>query len=419
MAGFWRTIFRVGRSQGGDTVSDGLQNPRIQRRGSVPVDFDAAMSISAFWACARLLTEVVAAMPLKCYEIDPETNIKVPKTEYDLFTLLRYKPNARMTTTEFLEFLMLSLVTHGNFYAAVQRTARGQILDITPLVASQMNVRLQDGILYYEYTESDSSTKVFAEKSIWHLRLFGNGVVGLSPLQYAARAVGIAVAADDRIDKLAASGGKATGILTIDSALTDKQRAAVKENFKNMETGDADELFVLEAGFKYQQTSISPSDMQLIENRRFQVEDIARFMGVPSVLINDTSASTTWGSGIEQIMQGFYKLNLRPYLERIESSIVRHLMPREDWGKVVIEFDFDSLLRADKSTRLEGQSKAVNSGLLTPNEGRAEEGKAPLKGGGVLYLNSTLVPAGTTINGDRDSEGESDEERVDAEDNSA
>ena len=119
-------------------------------------------------------------------------------------------------------------------------------------------------------------------------------------------------------------------------------------------------------------------------------------MGVPGVLINDTQSSTTWGSGIEQINMGFYKLNLKPYLERIEASIKRHLMPRDDWETIDIEFSFDSLLRADASTRAETNSKQVNSGQKTPNEVRASEGLPPEEGGDKIYLNGSLVPAGTS-----------------------
>jgi len=383
-------------NSGGDSRKEGFQNPAPSRRVTAePVTFDSAMSVSAFWASARLLTEVVAAMPIKCYEIDEATHVKKPRTDYELWELINYQPNKRQTRTEFFECIMLSLVTWGNAYVAVERTSRGRVIALTPLVSSQMGVELIDGSLVYCYTTADSSVRVFAEESIWHIRLFGNGIVGLSPLGYAATSISIAQAADKRVSDLAASGGKATGILTVDDALTDKQRAAIKENFKGLEEGASEGLFVLEAGFKYQQTSMSPSDMQLIENRRFQVEDIARFMGVPSVLINDTSATTTWGSGIEQITQGFYKLNLRPYLERIESSLKRHLMPKSDWKSVSIEFDFDALLRADFNTRVNAASTAINAGLLTPNEGRAREGLEEKDGGDDIYLNGSLVPAGT------------------------
>ena len=59
-----------------------------------------------------------------------------------------------------------------------------------------------------------------------------------------------------------------------------------------------------------------------------------------------------------------------------------------------IEFDFDALLRADRKTRAEAARAEVNAGLLTPNEGRSEEGRPPKEGGDDIYLNGSLVPAG-------------------------
>jgi len=109
-------------------------------------------------------------------------------------------------------------------------------------------------------------------------------------------------------------------------------------------------------------------------------------------LINDTSSSTVWGSGIGELVQGFYKLNLRPYLERIESSIKRHLMPPQHWDRYEIEFDFDSLLRADLAARMEAYQKGINAGVYAPNEPRAAEGLAPKPGGDRLLVNGTMVP---------------------------
>lgn len=393
--GWWSRLWGAG----GDQRHEGFQNPRPKKSTASNVGFDDAMSMSAFWAAARLLTEVVAAMPIVCYErtVDASGNLSRKRVEtYLLWKVLSQIPNQFQTGTEFIEAIMLSLVTNGNFYGLKQTNSQGEIIGITPLVASQMDPILMDGSIIYQYTESDKSVKVFAADKIWHIKLFGNGIVGLSPMGYASRSLGIALAADERVNTLAKNGGKATGILTVDGALTEQQRLRVKENFKGLEDGDEDGLFVLEAGFQYHQTSLSPADTQLIQNRRFQVEDIARFMGVPSVLINDTAATTTWGSGIEQITQGFYKLNLRPYLERIESSIKRWLMPATEWDKYDIEFDFDSLLRADFVTRMEAYNKGINSGMLAPNEGRANEGLGPKEGGDKIYLNGSLVPAGET-----------------------
>ena len=388
--GWFSTLFR----RGGDSVKQGVQQNAPSSGGEISVTFDTAMSVSAFWASVRLLTETVAAMPLRCYDVNSDSGIKKTNTGYQLWQLLNYQPNSYMTRTEFFEFLVMSLVVNGNSYFSMLRNSAGEIVSLMPLVASQMKIELVNNSVTYHYTDNKSFLKVYSPESIWHTKLFGNGLVGLSPLGYAAKSIGIAQEADKRVSKLAKSGGKSTGILTVDGALRPDQRESIRNEFSKMTEGPESGLHVLEAGLKYQQTSMSPSDMQLIENRRFQIEDIARFMGVPSVLINDTSASTTWGSGIEQITQGFYKLNLRPLLERVESSIKRHLMPGSDWASIDIEFDFDALLRADKQTRLDAQAKAVNAGLMTPNEGRAAEGLEPKIGGDNIYLNGSLVPAG-------------------------
>ena len=261
-------------------------------------------------------------------------------------------------------------------------------------MSAQMKVILDsDGSLIYHYTTNGGREKFYAAESIWHVKLFGNGVVGLSPMGYMAKTLGVSIDSDDRMATLAASGGKTNGVLMVDKLLKKEQRERIRENFAGLTEGRTDQLFVLEADMKFQRTSLSPQDMQLLETRRFQTEDIARFLGVPSVLINDHTGATAWGSGIYQIMQGFYKLGLRPLLERFESSMKRHLMPTDDWDKIDIEFDFDSLLRADLATRLEANNKAINSGQMTPNEARREEGREDKPGGDSIYLNGTLVPA--------------------------
>lgn len=385
--------YNFGFGKGGDSIKTGVQNP-MPATPTVVKDFDVAMTQSAFWASVRLLTETVAAMPLVCYESDAATTVKQPRADYDLWKLLNYQPNRYQTRIEFFESMMLNLVTWGNAYMTIERLGN-RIVSIMVLPSSQTEaVLLADGSVVYQYADANSNIKIYSEDSIWHIKIFGNGIVGLSPLGYAGNTLGLSKDLADRQGKLAANGGKTNGILTVDQALKPDQKEAVRKSFAGLQEGNDDQLFVLEAGFNYQQASLSPTDQQLLESRRFSIEDIARFMGVPSVLINDQTAST-WGSGIAEINMGFYKLNLKPYLERIESSIKRHLMPRGDWETIDIEFSFDSLLRADAATRAETNSKKINSGQASPNEVRASEGFEPKDGGDTIYLNGSLVPAGT------------------------
>ncbi len=118
-----------------------------------------------------------------------------------------------------------------------------------------------------------------------------------------------------------------------------------------------------------------------------------RWVGVPSVLINDTAGTTAWGSGISQILDGFHKLKLRSLLERIEASIEAHLFEDADRKDgLEIEFDYESLLRTDLKARMEGYQTAIQGSILKPNEARRIEGWAPADGGDALLAQVNMVP---------------------------
>ena len=112
---------------------------------------------------------------------------------------------------------------------------------------------------------------------------------------------------------------------------------------------------------------------------------------MPSVLINDTSASTVWGSGIDSLIGGYYKFNLRPDLEKIELSMVVNLLPMSDWSRYEFEFDADAILRSSKKDRVEMGTKEVNGGLITLNEYRKDEGRPPVAGGDEIRVAVNLA----------------------------
>lgn len=371
----------------------GLQLPLPGARSSLPakaVNFDTAMQVSAFWACARLISETVASLPIVFYRVQGKQ--RTPDDSHPLYSVLAMKPNRYQTRVDFFLTLVLNLVTNGNAYAQITRNGQGQIVSLLPLMSAQMEVRLlSDGSVAYQYTNSAGVT-VLAESSIWHIKLFGNGIVGLSPLGYATNSIAIAQASEDRVSQVFRNGAKPTGVLMVDAALNREQRAEIRNSFADLAEGNDDSLIVLDKFMKYEQVSMSPQDIELLASRRFQVEDIARFMGVPSVLINDTQSTTAWGSGIQQIIEGWYKLGLRPYLENIELSARIHLLPAAERRSWEIELDFDALLRADMLARFDAYQKAINGGFATPNEVRQAEGWRDQPGGDTLLVNGTMVP---------------------------
>jgi HK97 family phage portal protein len=388
---FWRNV--VGYFTGASYRQKGQQSGEPAFRNESPavaVSTDTALQLSTVWSCVRLITETIGTMPIKFYKVDESTGIRTALTDHPLAVLFANKVNRWQTRQEFLESLIYQFVLHGNAYAAIQRGVGGKIIGLIPLMSEQMRVTLtDDGRRIYEYYEGQE-IKVYAEESIWHIKLFGNGVVGLSPISYAKNSIGIGSAAENSVSKIYRNGGKPSGILMIDKVLTKDQREKIKENFSELAEGNADRLFVLEAGLKFEQISMSPQDIELLASRRYQTRDIARFFGVPSILINDESG-TALGSGIGQILQAFYKLGLRPYLERMEASMKIWLLSAEERQTIDIEFDFNSLLRPDQADRIKIYKEAVQGGIMTCNEARACEGWKPLEGGDSLLVQQQMI----------------------------
>jgi HK97 family phage portal protein len=349
-----------------------------------PVTFDSAMQLSSVWACVKLISETVSSLPLTIYKITP--NGRKVDTNHPLTLLFNGKVNRYQTKVEFFETVLLNLLTSGNSYCYIQRIDGGRIVGLMPLMSTDMTTTLLDnGSLVYEY-ETSSGMNVYSESNIWHLKLMGNGVIGLSPLAYQRNTLGIAQAAESAVTNIYKNGAKPSGVLSMDKFLTQEQRDLVRSKFYNLSAGSEERLMVLEGGMKFDAISLSPQDIELLASRQFQISEVCRWYGVPSVMINDTSSSTVWGSGIEQIVSGFYKLTLRPLMEKIEASILINLMNPNDAQRHEVEFDFNALTRSDLKTRFDSYRVGIYGGFMTPNEARRMEGMPDEDGGDSLYM---------------------------------
>jgi len=354
-----------------------------------PVTFDTAMQLSAFWASARLWAETIASLPVMVEEWDGEQWEIVNDT--DLSALLKQRMNRYQNRVEFFETFVLNHVVFGNAYA-LKIYSGERLVGLMALNSGQVEVELlSDGSIVYHY-HHDGGVVTYSSESIWHWKMFGNSVVGLAPLAYARNAVSVGLAGDRRIGQVFKNAGKPSGVLTIDGTLKDDQRQLVRQRFKDLTEGGTDTLMVLEGSMKFQPISMNPTDIQLLDSRRFQVEDVARFMDVPSVLINDTAGTTAWGSGISEIMRGWYKRSLRNRVNSLAESMRQNLLPDGRKVNMRIMYDFDDLLRLDKKERMESNRAGINAGIITPNEARMDEDLPPMEGGDILYANGAIVP---------------------------
>lgn len=388
-SGFLRWFGGGATGQGPGVQDFGPQQRVYQSTPSVGVD--GALQISAVWAAIELLSDNIASLPLFVYERKKDGQKELAR-ETQLYKLLHDSPNRRHTAMEFWQFMAMHFLFRGNAYARLLRNDKGEVIEMWPLSADQVEVEvLKDNSLVYKYTY-DGKVAVYAESSILHLRDKGNGVIGMSRIEYMRSSLGVAVEAQNHTARLYAKDARRPGVFMIDKVLTQAQRDQIRSNFRGLVEGNDDDLLVLEAGAKFEPLSLAPADLQLLETRRFSVEDIARWFGISSVMINDTAKTTTWGTGIDSLIEGFYKFRLRPILVNFEQSIRARVLTPAQRVKYTTEFSLEALLRSNLKDRMEIYAKAVQNGLKTRNECRQLENDPPADGGDMLTAQTNLVP---------------------------
>ena len=362
--------------------------PRSGFKTANPVSFDTAMTLSAVFACIKILVESVATLPLQMFKLNTDGS-RTQVKDHDLIRLLNNKPNRYQTRVEFFEQLMLNLVA-GNCFSKRDYIGK-KMVSLQVINSGSVDLKLNaNGDPIYECQINGKKVE-YKENQIWHVKLFGTGLMGMSPIAYGAQSIGIGLAGNEKTTRLMSNVAKPTGALKTEKYLKKEQRDALRSELNILVNGDDGELPVLEGNMQFEKISLTPADLELIEVRKMSVEEACRFFGVPPILVYLTESSTTWGSGISEIVDGFYKFGLRPYLERIEESIRIHLLPREEWDDYEFEFKTKDLLRASYMQRITSNKDRILSGQSSPNEIRREEGDMPDPNGDFL-----LVPVNMT-----------------------
>jgi HK97 family phage portal protein len=359
------------------------------------VNDQSAMRLSAFYACVRLIASTIGSLPLQVFR-PGVGGAAEPARDAQLYKVLHDSPNADQTPTDYWETAILSILLRGNHYARKLTAAGGRLIALDPIRPDIVQTyRRADGKIGYRWSW-DGKSYDEDESTVFHLRGFGGGPMGgLSTLTYARETLGIAIAADRAAGAMFANGVRPSGALQAKEWLAtdkrDEQRALIEEKFVgSINTGRP---FLLEGGMTWQQVSMNADDAQLLESRGWSVEEICRWFLVPPILIGHSEKTTSWGSGIEQLLLGFLKFTLNPYLRRAKQAIWKQLMtPAERAAGLFVEFNLEGLLAADSQGRANFYQKMTSIGAYTINEVRAKENLPPVEGGDVPRIQIQNAP---------------------------
>lgn len=346
----------------------------------------SAMRVAAVFACVQKIAGAISTLPLDIYSTDGETPTRLPRD--DLWYKLNEQPSPQFTAASHWEGVSMGQLLRGDSFTWIRRSANNSFREFLPLPWSACTPMLQTdrSVRYYIHFQ-DINTWASPDE-ILHFPGFGfDGLKSMSVIAYAAKnAVGNALAMDEYSGKFFANGAHPSMVLKAAGKMSKEQVEQLQTMFAAKYAGidNAHRLpLVLTEGLDAKEISLSSEDAQLLEARKFQVVDIARAFGVPPHMIGETSASTSWGSGIEAMSRGFVTYTLQPHLKRIEQELNRKLFPRNP--NKFVRFDREALIEGDSKAQAEYNRAALGGpgtgpGWMSIDEVRKSKGLRPLKG---------------------------------------
>lgn len=368
--------------------------------GAVRVNENTAMRISAVFACVRVLAESVAQLPLKLYQKTDAGPIEV--TDHPAAQLLSMEPNGWQTAFEFREWVQAMLALRGNAYVLVVRNEAYEPVTLVPVHPDKVQVvKHRNGVSYL------IDGKSYSRYEVLHYRgLSSDGYVGDSTIKLMANAMSLAATLEKASLQLFANGARPSGALEHPQSLSEEAAKRLKESFVagNAGVSNTAGVLVLEEGMKWQQIGLTFEDAQLLESKKFSVEEIARAYRVPLFMLQSTEKSTSWGTGIEQQTIGFIQFTLASWLKRTESTNnVVLLTEQQKRQGFYFKHNLNGLMRGDFKTRMEGYQIGLLNGIYNINEVREfEEMKQIDKVVGSIHrVPANTVPAGADSNKDK------------------
>lgn len=351
----------------------------------ITVTPDAALRVPAVGAAIRAISEAVATLDVSVKRIE-QGGTEIDQPDHPALTFLRDQANDWTDGFSLIRDLVIDALSDDKGGTAyVNRLGDGRIAEI---------VRYRRGVvdIQFDGATGEPSYKIdgrpVGNGNVIHLR----SPFGKSPLTLACEAIGVALALDGHAAKLFGNGARPSGALIFPKGMGEESVKKARTAWRATHEGNDAEgrTAILYDGAEFKPFTFNSTDAQFLENRKFQILEIARAFRVPPSMLFDHDRAT-W-SNTEQMGREFLSYTLEPWLRATEGALRRALFTDEERATHCIRFDRDDLTRADLSTRATVINSLIASQVINPNEGRDWLGMQP-RDGGDSFMNPNISAA--------------------------
>jgi len=353
--------------------------PETDPNAGIYVTEDMAQKLSVIYRCVRLISGTVSMLPAKVYRrLDGEAREEV--RNHPVAGLFRGRANPWHTGPELRDQGTESLLQKGKAYW-VKVKGRDGIAELLPLEKDRVTEQPHARGYRYKVTPDPQALVApgggtYENDQIFRLCAPG----GKSVLENARESANLAAAQDVFSARVYGKGGNFSGTLETDQKIGPEDRVSLEDSFNRASAGlhRSAKVLLLPRGLKFTKMSMTANEAELIESRRFQVEDLARFYGVPPSMLGSTGALPR--SNVTEAFREFLMLGLNPWLVLWETRINLELFGAD--SDMFLEFDVDGLLRGDLKNRFEAFRISLGGQpFMTVNEVRRKQNLNPVPGG--------------------------------------
>ncbi len=360
------------------------------------VNEETSKSVATAYRAFNVLSDDYAKMPLQTFRSMRPGDIQRVRPDalmQNIAWLLEISPNRYMTPFVFKKTFMMGTLVHGAGYIwkPIKRMGnRAELFLLNP--ATTYPVYDMNANLWYRTTfQSGETEHIPAVEVFAQIINSSDGLTGRGIISYARETLGRQLGAHGTMARFYAQGLNPGGLLWVNGELDKDKREKLRQGFAEQMSGteNAYRLAIMDAKVaKFEQITMKLVDAQFLETIQATDVDIAKFFGMPLYKLN--MGKEAYNSNEQQNLD-YLNTTLEPYLVQTEEGARLKWLAEFEQGYTYFRFNRDTLLRTDAKTRTEVIGKRIQTGVMTPNEGREVDDLPAYEGGNLHFIPANMA----------------------------
>lgn len=317
--------------------------------------------------------DAVARLPLNVWDVKANTKELDTRSAY---ARLIADPCPYMDPFTLWGWVQRTLDIYGETFLAMQKDDTGAPIAVMPMHPSRVAIKRKPETgkyTYYFQGGSGVGTEfvAFDQGDVIPFRLFNPNKLerGMSKMEALRSTIFAEDSSRNATSSMWRNAGRPNIVLETENRLGPQGRARLKLAFDQAHAGsdNAGQTLVLEDGVTAKEMQVSAVDMQYIQSRQLNREEVCGVYDVAPPILHILERATF--SNISEQMRGFYRDTMAPVIELIQSVMDKYV--GSYWIRPnIMRFDVDGVIRGDYEHRMDAAQKGIATGVMTPNEAR-------------------------------------------------